>query len=130
MAAKKYTEALKQFEAALKIESSNPLLWCARANVYFYMQNYHLAIRDYTAAINIAPQIGSYYYAIAQAYEAMGNYVAAMNDVVIAAQYGEPAAQQIIAAINAKNNAYLEKNKKQMNEQLEQRFGLKKGTLK
>ncbi len=99
----------------------------------FSSKNYTAAISDYTKAIAEAPGIGLYYMARALCYFAINNTTAMMNDIIIAAQYGNPEAQQFLskhmANLNAQVEIEREKTKKETQKSLEDRFGFKPGTI-
>jgi tetratricopeptide (TPR) repeat protein len=131
---KKYQKALEQVNSAIELDSNNPNFWDKLGTVYFSMQNYPSAISAYTRAISLSPQIGFYYTERALVYFAMGNQQATLNDLIIAANLGEPRAQEIIAAHiathKAQQDAYVKQQTQKTLAGLEERFGYKPGTLR
>jgi tetratricopeptide (TPR) repeat protein len=125
--------ALMQLNSAIELDPHNANFWDKRGTVYFEMRNYASAISDYTKAISLAPSIGFYYTERALAYQGLGNVNAMFKDLVIAADLGEPEAQKIVAAhiarINAANNSYRANIKKDIQADIEKRFGFKPGTI-
>ena len=99
----------------------------------FSSKNYTAAISDYTKAIELAPGIGLYYMARALCYFAMNNTISMMEDMRIAAQYGNPEAQQFLSIYMANLNVQVEIQRKEtrneIQKSIEDRFGMKPGTM-
>jgi len=76
----KYQRAISDFNAAIALDSGNPLIPYNRGNAYFDTQQYELAIADYSRAIELDRQFALAYFNRGVAYERLGDTVAAAGD--------------------------------------------------
>jgi tetratricopeptide (TPR) repeat protein len=76
----KYGFALRDYEAAIRRDPSNPLAFYNRGNVYFDTQQYPLAIADFTRAIQIDPGFALAYLNRGLAHERGSDNLAAVGD--------------------------------------------------
>lgn len=137
----KHQKAITCFDKAIALSQHTAVFWERRGTAYLSLQNYIQAINDYSVAIQLSPQIGFYYTERALAFFAMGNQQSMMNDMIIAARLGEPDAIKIVSGWIASQNAQnaiqaahaaadLQKNIDNTLSGIEERFGMKKGTMK
>ena len=129
----KYQKAIRNFDKAISINQRVASFWEKRGTAYFGLYNYVQAINDYSVAINLSPFIGFYYVERALAFFALGHQQSMINDMIVAAKLGDQDAIKIISnlitANNEQNQDALQKDIQKTNAAIEQRFGMKPGTL-
>jgi len=75
-----YQEAIKSYNQALEIISSEPNIYNQRGNAYYYIENYEQAINDYNQAIELDHEYVSAYFNKGKAYSNLENYQQAIQN--------------------------------------------------
>jgi tetratricopeptide (TPR) repeat protein len=76
----KYERAFADFDSAMALDRTNPLIPYNRGNAYFDTQQYERAIADYSRAIELDQRFAFAYFNRGVAYERMGDTAAAVRD--------------------------------------------------
>lgn len=84
----RYDQALKDFNAALKLKPNDPLLITYRGVVYYAKGQNDLAMKDFDLAIQIDPKCGKAYYQRGMIYENQENYAQAVPELKKAKSLG------------------------------------------
>jgi tetratricopeptide (TPR) repeat protein len=80
MREKKYDEALRTFDKAIKENANDPRGYVGRGEVFFQMENKAAAQTEFQRAIKTNPNSAATYVARGNAYQAAGNLEAAVRD--------------------------------------------------
>jgi tetratricopeptide (TPR) repeat protein len=84
----RYDQALKDFNAALKLKPNDPLLITYRGVVYYAKGQNDLAMKEFNRAIEIDPRCGKAYYQRGMIYENQENYAQAVPELKKAKSLG------------------------------------------
>jgi tetratricopeptide (TPR) repeat protein len=77
----RYDQALKDFNAALKLKPRDPTLITYRGVVYYAKGQYDLAMKDFNQALEIDPNFGRAYYQRGMIYENQEKYAQAVAEM-------------------------------------------------
>lgn len=77
---KNFTEAIKNYDEAIRIESENHEYFNSRGIAYFAQEDYYNAISDFIEAIKINPDFALGYYNLAYSKYELGDYEKALRD--------------------------------------------------
>ena len=101
---KNYTKALRWFDRALALDSTNPQLYGYRGAVYHQMKKYDLAVSDYSAAIQYGAENSNHFLNRAFAEIKLEKYREAFVDFKVASRMGSERAQKFLEKIAEQNS--------------------------
>jgi tetratricopeptide (TPR) repeat protein len=84
----KYDQAIKDFNAALKLKPRDPALFTYRGVVYYAKGQYDQAMKDFNQALEIDPKFGRAYYQRGMVYENQEKYAQAVAEMKQAKSVG------------------------------------------